>query len=40
MNPQLHEFIMQGKPPIVISFSSMPLKNPNQFKHAIIQVLK
>lgn len=33
-------FLVQGKKPIVISFSSMPLKQPEQFKKVLLAALK
>ncbi len=37
--PDLLAFINEGTPPIVISFSSMPLKNPDDFAHKLIMAL-
>lgn len=36
----LKDFITEGMAPIVISFSSMPLKNPEEFKKKLITALK
>lgn len=36
----LQDFINQGKPPIAISFSSMPMKNPEMFKKLLIDALE
>lgn len=34
------DFINKGSAPIVISFSSMPLKNPDDFKNKLVEALK
>lgn len=36
----LRDFLAAGKKPIVISFSSMPLKDPDAFKDKLIQALR
>ncbi len=36
----IQKFIDQGKKPIVISFSSMPIKNPSRFKEMLMKSLK
>ena len=38
--PQLNQFIHEGTPPIVISFSSMPLKNPTRFQEVVKEALR
>lgn len=40
LNEKLEDFIAKGKKPIVVSFSSMPLKNPEIFKEKLIKALK
>lgn len=40
LDDQLGNFLAEGSPPIVISFSSMPLKNPNRFKEVVVEALK
>lgn len=40
LEQSLKDFIAAGKAPIVISFSSMPLKNPAEFKTKLIAALK
>jgi len=40
LDKKLMDFIDKGKPPIVISFSSMPLKKPEVFKNLLIEALK
>jgi sterol 3beta-glucosyltransferase len=37
---EVEEFLEKGKKPIVVSFSSMPLKNPTSFKQKLVQALK
>lgn len=37
---EVEEFLEKGKMPIVVSFSSMPLKNPTSFKQKLVQALK
>lgn len=38
LDNQLANFLNEGSPPIVISFSSMPLKNPERFKKVVVEV--
>ena len=40
LEQNLKDFIAQGTAPIVISFSSMPLKNPAEFKTKLINALR
>lgn len=40
LGQDLKNFIAEGRAPIVISFSSMPLKNPEEFKTKLITALK
>lgn len=40
LDEKIKNFIDSGKPPIIISFSSMPLKNPSKFKDKLIEALK
>ncbi|MBU5676370.1 glycosyltransferase [Alkaliphilus sp. MSJ-5] len=40
LNEKLEDFIAKDKKPIVVSFSSMPLKNPEIFKEKLIKALK
>ncbi len=40
LEQNLKDFIAQGTAPIVISFSSMPLKNPAEFKTKLIKALR
>ena len=40
LDEELEKFIESGKEPIVVSFSSMPLKNPIEFKEKLIKALK
>lgn len=40
LDEELENFIESGKKPIVVSFSSMPLKNPTEFKEKLIKALK
>lgn len=40
LDEKILEFINLGKEPIVISFSSMPLKSPDTFKEKLIKALK
>lgn len=40
LDEELDKFLQEGKPPIVISFSSMPLKNPVLFKEKLIKALE
>ncbi|NGY91987.1 glycosyltransferase family 1 protein [Bacillus megaterium] len=37
---EIENFLEKGKKPIVVSFSSMPLKSPSIFKQKLIQALK
>jgi sterol 3beta-glucosyltransferase len=39
LDKELENFIESGKKPIVVSFSSMPLKNPTEFKEKLIKAL-
>jgi sterol 3beta-glucosyltransferase len=40
LDKELEDFLERGKSPIVVSFSSMPLKNPTAFKEKLVQALK
>jgi len=40
IDKELESFLESGKNPIVVSFSSMPLKNPTLFKGKLIKALK
>ncbi|MBE6089770.1 MAG: glycosyltransferase family 1 protein [Clostridium beijerinckii] len=40
IDENLYEFLENGKKPIVVSFSSMPLKKPMVFKEKLIKALK
>lgn len=40
LDEKLENFLESGKAPIVISFSSMPLKNPTLFKKKLVKALK
>lgn len=40
LSNEIEEFLEKDKKPIVISFSSMPLKNPSSFKQKLVQALK
>lgn len=40
LEDKLEDFIMRGRKPIVVSFSSMPLKNPEAFKEKLVAALK
>lgn len=40
LESRILNFIDNGNPPIVISFSSMPLKNPAEFKDKLLKALK
>lgn len=40
LNDELEEFLKSGEKPIVVSFSSMPLKDPKVFKDKITKALK
>lgn len=40
LNKEIDEFISKGSKPIVVSFSSMPLKNPSKFKEILIEALR
>ena len=40
LDDHLVRFLNEGSPPIVISFSSMPLKNPDKFKKIVVEALK
>lgn len=40
LEEKVKSFIQQGSRPIVISFSSMPLKNPEQFKELLLKALR
>ncbi|MED3971722.1 glycosyltransferase [Priestia megaterium] len=37
---EIENFLEKGKKPIVVSFSSMPLKNPSIFRKKLVQALK
>lgn len=39
LDEKIEEFISKGSNPIVISFSSMPLKNPDKFKDILLKAL-
>lgn len=39
LDEKIEEFISKGSKPIVISFSSMPLKNPDKFKDILLKAL-
>lgn len=39
INEEIKEFIKTGTAPIIISFSSMPLKNPLKFKNMLVDAL-
>lgn len=39
LDPKIEKFISKGSKPIVISFSSMPLKNPDKFKETLVKAL-
>lgn len=40
LDEKLEDFILGGTKPVVISFSSMPLKNPQTFKEKLLKALK
>lgn len=40
LNDELENFLKSGEKPIVVSFSSMPLKNPRLFKEKLIKAFK
>lgn len=40
LDENLEKFLKAGEKPIVISFSSMPLKNPREFKEKLIDALR
>ncbi|WP_373600696.1 glycosyltransferase [Paraclostridium bifermentans] len=40
LSDEIKKFISNGNAPIIISFSSMPLKNPLKFKEVLIKALK
>jgi sterol 3beta-glucosyltransferase len=40
LDEKLEDFISKGTKPIVVSFSSMPLKNPEVFKEKLVKALK
>jgi len=40
IDKELESFLENGKDPIVVSFSSMPLKNPTVFKEKLVKALK
>lgn len=40
LDPKVKEFVDQGSRPVVVSFSSMPLKNPPAFRNKLIRALK
>ncbi|KNZ41205.1 glycosyltransferase [Acetobacterium bakii] len=40
LDANLEQFLASGKKPIVVSFSSMPLKDPGAFKEKLIEALK
>jgi len=40
LDPKIQTFIEEGTTPIAISFSSMPLKNPERFKELLLQALE
>lgn len=40
LDPEVREFIHQGSRPVVVSFSSMPLKNPLAFRDKLVSALK
>jgi sterol 3beta-glucosyltransferase len=40
LDQETEEFLQQGKKPIVITFSSMPLKNPESFLDKIVHALQ
>ncbi|HYE81934.1 MAG TPA: glycosyltransferase [Clostridia bacterium] len=40
LDEKLEDFIIKGRKPIVVSFSSMPLKNPEVFKEKLVKALK
>jgi sterol 3beta-glucosyltransferase len=40
LNNKIEKFTLNFKKPIVISFSSMPLKNPDKFKRILVEALK
>ncbi|WP_096200215.1 glycosyltransferase [Bacillus sp. FJAT-45350] len=40
LSNEIEEFLKKDKKPIVVSFSSMPLKNPSSFKQKLIKALK
>ena len=39
LDPVLAEFIRSGDPPITVSFSSMPLKDPDRFRNIMTEAL-
>ncbi|GIM30769.1 glycosyltransferase [Paraclostridium bifermentans] len=39
LDEKIEEFILKGSKPIVISFSSIPLKNPDKFKDILLKAL-
>lgn len=39
LDKEIYEFISKGSKPIVVSFSSMPLKNPHKFKETLVKAL-
>lgn len=40
LSNEIEEFLEKDKKPIVVSFSSMPLKNPSSFKEKLVKALK
>lgn len=40
LSDEIEEFLKKGKKPIVVSFSSMPLKDPASFKQKLVQAIK
>jgi sterol 3beta-glucosyltransferase len=40
LDEKLEDFIAKGRKPIVVSFSSMPLKNPEGFKEKLVKALR
>ena len=40
LESHIQEFLQDKKPPIAISFSSMPLKNPDNFKEILVKALQ
>lgn len=39
LDKEIYEFISKGSKPIVVSFSSMPIKNPHKFKETLVKAL-